>query len=117
MLRQLQSLVDVFESDEQLNHLDIEIDETCLSIEVVGGLRRYYETFELSYDSRSKRYDLMVNKPFCYGEMMTSVKLQRLLNQDIEFCIYPERIVFYMINLELDKMIEAVKFLLIIVDA
>lgn len=116
MHKQFQALIDVFESDEQLKHLEIEIDEVCNSIEVVGGLHRYYEIFELSYDSRSKRYDLMIDKPFCYGEMLTSVKLQRLLNHDVEFCIYPEHIVFYMVNLELDKLIETVKFLILVID-
>lgn len=117
MLKQLQVLVDAFESDEQLKHLEIEVDETCDSVEVVGGLHRYYETFELSYDERFKRYDLMINKPFRHVEMMTSVKLQRLINHDVEFCIYPDRIVFYMVNLEFDKMLEILKFLLIEVDA
>lgn len=116
MRKQFQSLIDVFESDEQLKHLQIEIDEVCNAIEVVGGLHRYYETFELSYDSRSKRYDLMINKPFSYGEMMTSVKLQRLLNHDVEFCIYPDHIVFLKVNIDLDKLIEIVKFLLIAID-
>ena len=116
MHKQFQALIDVFESDEQLKHLEIEIDEVCNAIEVVGGLHRYYETFELSCDKRTKRYDLMINKPFCYGEMLTSVKLQRLINHDIEFCIYPESIVFYMVNLELDKLIETVKFLILVID-
>ena len=75
MLKQLQVLVDAFESDEQLKHLEIEVDETCAAVEVVGGLRRYYEIFELSYDSRSKGYDLLINKPFNHGEMMTSVSI------------------------------------------
>lgn len=117
MLKQLQLLVDTFKSDEHLNHLEIEVDETCASVEVVKGLRRYYEIFELSYDSRSKRYDLLINKPFNHGEMMTSVSIRRLLNHDVEFCIYPDRIVFHMVNLEFDKMIEILKFLLIAVDA
>ena len=117
MLKQLQLLVDTFKSDEDLKHLDIEVDETCAAVEVVRGLRRCYEIFELSYDSRSKGYDLMIDKPFSHGEMMTSVKLQRLINHDVEFCIYPDRIVFYMVNLKFDKMIEILKFLLIAVDA
>lgn len=117
MLEQLQLLVDAFKSDEDLKHLEIEVDETCASVEVVGGLRRYYEIFELSYDSRSKRYDLLINKPFNRGETMTSVSIQRLLNHDVEFCIYPDRIVFYMVDLEFDKMIEILKFLLVAVDA
>ncbi len=116
MHKQLQALIDVFESDEQLKHLQIEIDEVCGSVEVVGGLHRYYEIFELSYDSRSQRYDLLINKPFNYGEMLTSVKLQRLLNHDVEFCIYPDHIVFCKVNIDLDKLIEIVKFLLIAVD-
>lgn len=117
MLKQLQVLVDAFESDEQLKHLEIEVDETCAAVEVVRDLRHYYEIFELSYDSRSKGYDLLINKPFSHGEMMTSVKLKRLINRDVEFCIYPDRIVFYMVNLEFDKMLEILKFLLIAVDA
>ena len=116
MHKQFQALIDVFESDEQLKHLEIEIDEVCNAIEVVGGLHRYYETFELSCDKRTKRYDLMINKPFCYGEMLTSMKLQRLLNHDVEFCIYPEHIVFLKVNVDLDKLIEIVKFLLIAID-
>ena len=117
MIKQLQALVDAFESDEQLKRLEIEVDETCSAVEVVGGLHRYYQTFELSYDSRFKGYDLLINKPFNHGEMMTSVKLKRLINRDVEFCIYPDRIVFYMVNLEFDKMLEILKFLLITVDA
>lgn len=116
MHKQLQALVDVFESDEQLKHLEIEIDEVCGSIEVVGGLHRYYEIFELSYDSRSKRYDLMIKKPFNYGETLTSAKLQRLLNHEVEFCIYRDHIVFLKVNIDLDNLIEIVKFLLIAVD-
>lgn len=117
MLKQLQVLVDAFESDEQLKHLEIDVDETCAAVEVVRGLHRYYETFELSYDSRSKGYDLLINKSFSHGEMMTSVKLKRLINRDVEFCIYPDHISFYMVNLEFDKMLEILKFLLITVDA
>lgn len=117
MLKQLQLLVDTFKSDEQLNHLEIEVDETCAAVEVVGGLHRCYEIFELSYDSRSKGYDLLINKPFNHGEMMTSVLIQRLLNHDVDFCIYPDHISFYMIDLEFEKLIEIVKFLLIAVDA
>ena len=116
MHEQLQALIDVFESDEQLKHLQIEIDEVCNAIEVVGGLHRYYEIFELSYDSRSKLYDLMIKKPFNYGETLTSAKLQRLLNHDVEFCIYRDHIVFLKVNIDLDKLIEIVKFLLIAVD-
>lgn len=55
MLKQLQDLVDVFKSDEDLKRLEIEIDETCASIEVVDGLHRCYETFELSCDSSNER--------------------------------------------------------------
>lgn len=117
MLKQLQVLVDAFKSDEDLKHLEIEVDETCASIEVVRGLRRYYELFELSYDSRSKRYDLMIIKPFNHGEMMTSESIQRLLNHDVEFCIYTDHISFHMVNLEFEKLIEILKFLLIAVDA
>ena len=117
MLKQLQLPVDTFESDEDLKHLDIEVDETCAAVEVVGGLHRYYEIFELSYDSRSKGYDLLINRPFNHGEMMTSVKLKRLMNHDVEFCIYPDHISFYMVNLEFEKLIKIVKFLLIAVDA
>ena len=98
MLKQLQVLVDAFESDEQLKHLEIDVDETCAAVEVVGGLHRYYEIFELSYDSRSKGYDLLINKPFSHSEMMTSVKLQRLINRDVEFCIYPDHVSFCMVN-------------------
>lgn len=116
MNKQFQALIDTLKSDEDLKHLELEIDETCASVEIVGGLHKYYETFELSCDKRTKRYDLMINKPFCYGEMLTSVKLQRLINHDIEFCIYPESIVFYMVNLELDKLIETVKFLILAID-
>lgn len=39
MNKQFQALIDVFESDEQLKHLEIEIDEVCNAIEVVGGLQ------------------------------------------------------------------------------
>ena len=117
MLKQLQLLVDTFKSDEDLKHLEIEVDETCDSVEVFSGLRRYYEIFELSYDRRSKRYDLLINKPFNRGETMTSVSIQRLLNHDVEFCIYPDRIVFHMVDLEFEKLIELVRFLLIAVDA
>ena len=117
MLKQLQLLVDTFKSDEDLKHLEIEVDETCDSVEVVKGLRRYYEIFELSYDPRSKGYDLLINKPFNHGEMMTSVSIQRLLTHDVEFCIYPDHIIFHMVNLEFEKLIEILKFLLIAVDA
>lgn len=116
MNKQFQALIDAIESDEQLKHLQIEIDEVCNAIEVVGGLHRYYEIFELSYDSRSKRYDLMIDKPFCYGEMLTSVKLQRLLNHEVEFCVYPDHIIFLKVSIDLDKLIEIVKFLLIAID-
>lgn len=119
MLKQLKLLVDTFKSDEDLKHLEIEVDETCAAVEVVRGLHRDYETFELSYDSRSKGYDLMIDKIFSHGEMMTSVKLQKkkLINQDVKFCIYPNRIVFYMVDLEFDKILDILKFLLIAIDA
>lgn len=116
MLKQLQDLVDVFKSDEDLKRLEIEIDETCASLEVVGGLHRYYETFELSCDSSNERFDLMIVKPFNYGEMMTSVSMQRLINNEVEFCIYPDRIVFYNVNVSLEELIRLLKFLLIAVD-
>lgn len=116
MHKQLQDLVDVFKSDEDLKHLEIEIDEVANSIEVVNGLHKYYETFELSCDTKTKRYDLLINKPFNHGEMMTSVSMQRLINNDVEFCIYPDRIVFYNVNVTLEKLIKLLKFLLIAVD-
>lgn len=116
MIKQLQDLVDVIESDEDLKHLEIEIDETCAAVEVVGGLHKYYETFELSCDTRTKRYDLLIEKPFNRGEMLTSVSMQRLINNEVEFCIYPEHIVFCKVNIDLDKLIEIVKFLLIAID-
>lgn len=59
----------------------------------------------------------MIDKLFSHGEMMTSVKLQKLINQDVEFCIYPDRIVFYMVDLEFDKILDILKFLLIAIDA
>lgn len=117
MIKQLQLLVDTFKSDDQLKHLKIEIDEVCASIEVVDGLNRYYEIFEISYDSRSDGYDLLIEKSFSYGEMMKSVEMKRLIENEVEFCIYPDRIVFYMVNLEFDKLIQLLKFLLIAVDA
>lgn len=116
MIKQLQDLVDVLKSDEDLKHLQIEIDETCASVEIVDGLHKYYETFELSCDSKTKRYDLLINKPFNHGEMMTSVSLQRLINNEVEFCIYPDRIVFYNVNVSLKKLIRLLKLLLIAVD-
>ena len=116
MIKQLQDLVDTLQSDDQLNHLEIEIDEVCASITVIGGLKRYYEIFELSYDSRSERYDLLIEKPFSYGEMMKSVEMKRLIENDIEFCIYPDRIVFYNVNVTLEKLIRLLTFLLIAVD-
>lgn len=116
MIKQLQDLVDVLKSNEDLKHLQIEIDETCASLEVVGCLHRYYETFELSCDSSNERFDLMIVKPFSHGEMMTSVSMQRLIDNEVEFCIYPDRIVFYNVNVTLDKLIRLLKFLLIAVD-
>ena len=116
MLKQLQDLVDVFSSDDQLKHLKIEIDEVCASVEVIDGLRRYYEIFELTYDSRFERYDLLIEKPFSYGEMIKSVEMKSLIENDVEFCIYPDRIVFHMVNLEFNKLIEILKFLLLTVD-
>ena len=47
---------------------------------------------------------------------MTSVSMQRLINHEVEFCIYPDRIVFYNVNVTLEKLIKLVKFLLIAVD-
>lgn len=116
MIKQLQDLVDVLKSDEDLNHLEIEIDETCAAVEVVDGLHKYYETFELSCDTRTKRYDLLIEKPFNRGEMMTSVSMKRLINNEVEFCIYTDRIVFYDVNVSLEKLIRLLKFLLIVVD-
>ena len=116
MLKQLQDLVNTLQSDEDLKHLEIKIDEVCASISVVDGLRRYYEIFELSYDSRSERYDLLIEKPFSYGEMMKSIEMKRLIENDIEFCIYPDRIAFYNVNVTLEKLIRLLKFLLIVVD-
>lgn len=116
MTKQLQDLVDVLKSDEDLKHLQIEIDETCASVEVVGGLHKYYETFELSCDTKTKRYDLLIEKPFNHGEMMTSVSMKRLIDNEVEFCVYPDRIVFYNVNVTLEKLIKLVKFLLITVD-
>ena len=116
MIKMLQDLVDVLKSDEDLKHLQIEIDETCSAVEVVGGLHKYYETFELSCDLKVKRYDLLIEKPFNRGEMMTSVSMQRLINNNVEFCVYPDRIVFYNVNVTLEKLIKLVKFLLITVD-
>lgn len=98
MIKQLQDLVDVLKSDEDLKHLELKLDETCASVEVVGGLHKYYETFELSRDSKVKRYDLLINKPFNCGEMMTSVSMKRLIDNEVEFCIYTDRIVFYNVN-------------------
>lgn len=116
MIKQLQDLVDVFKSDEDLKRLEIEIDETCASIEVVDGLHRYYETFELSCDSSNEKFDLTIVKPFNYGEMMTSVSMRRLIENEVEFCIYPDRIVFYNVNVTLEKLIRLLKFLLVAVD-
>lgn len=116
MNKQFQALIDTLKSDEDLKHLELEIDETCASVEIVGGLHKYYETFELSCDSRVKRYDLLINKPFNHGEMMTSVSMQRLINNEVEFCIYPDRIVFYNVNVSLEKLIRLLKFFLIAVD-
>ena len=116
MIKQLQDLVDVFKSDEDLKHLEIEIDETCASVEIVSGLHKYYETFELSCDSSNERFDLMIVKPFSHGEMMTSVSMQRLINNEVEFCIYPDRIVFYNVNVSLEELIRLLKFLLVAVD-
>lgn len=116
MIKQLQDLVDVLKSDEDLKHLELELDETCASVEVVGGLHKYYETFELSCDSKVKRYDLLIDKPFNHGEMMTSVSMKRLIDNEVEFCIYTDRIVFYNVNVTLEKLIRLLKFLLIAVD-
>lgn len=116
MLKQLQDLVDTLQSDKDLKRLEIEIDETCASIEVVDGPHRYYETFELSCDSSNDRFDLTIVKPFNCGEMMTSVSMQRLINNEVEFCIYPDRIVFYNVNISLEELIRLLKFLLIAVD-
>ena len=46
MHKQLQDLVDVFRSDEDLKHLEIEIDEVANYIDVIGGLHKYYETLK-----------------------------------------------------------------------
>lgn len=116
MLKQLQDLVDTLQSDEDLKYLEIEIDETCASLEVVSGLHRYYETFELSCDSSNERFDLMIVKPFSRNEMMTSVSMRRLIENEVEFCIYPDRIVFYNVNVTLEKLIRLLKFLLVAVD-
>lgn len=116
MIKQLQDLVDMLKSDEDLKHLELEIDETCASVEIVGGLHKYYETFELSCDTKTKRYDLLIEKPFNRGEMMTSVSMQRLINNEVDFCIYRDRIVFYNVNVSLEKLIRLMKFLLIAVD-
>ncbi len=116
MLKQLQDLIDTLQSDEDLKHLGIEIDEVCASVEIVGGLHRYYEIFELSCDSSNEKFDLMIVKPFNYGETMTSVSMQRLINNEVEFCIYPDRIVFYNVNVSLEKLIRLLKFLLVAVD-
>lgn len=116
MIKQLQDLVDVLKSDEDLKHLELELDETCASVEIVGGLHKYYETFELSCDSKVKRYNLLIDKPFNHGEMMTSVSMKRLIDNEVEFCIYPDRIVFYNVNVTLEKLIRLLKFLLIAVD-
>lgn len=116
MLKQLQDLVDTLQSDEDLKHLEIEIDETCASVEIVSGLNKYYETFELSCDSSNEKFDLMIVKPFSHGEMMTSVSMRRLIENEVEFCIYLDRIVFYNVNVSLEKLIRLLKFLLIAVD-
>ena len=116
MLKQLKALIDTLKSDEDLKHLELEIDETCASVEIVSGLHKYYETFELSCDTKVKRYDLLIEKPFNHGEMMTSVSMQRLINNDVEFCIYPDRIVFYNVDVSLEKLIRLLKFLLVAVD-
>ena len=116
MNKQFQALIDALKSDEDLKHLELEIDETCASVEIVGGLHKYYETFELSCDFKVKRYDLLINKPFNHGEMMTSVSMQRLINNEVEFCIYPDHIVFYNVNVSLEKLIRLLKFFLIAVD-
>ena len=116
MIKMLQDLVDTLQSDDDLKHLQIEIDEDVCSIDVVGGLHKYYETFELSCDLKVKRYDLSIEKPFNHGEMMTSLSIQRFINNEVEFCIYPDRIVFYNVNVTLEKLIRLVKFLLIAVD-
>ena len=116
MIKQLQDLVDVLKSDEDLKHLQIEIDETYASVKIVGGLHKYCETFELSCDTKTKRYDLLIEKPFNHGEMMTSVSMKRLINNEVEFCVYPDRIVFYDVNVTLEKLIRLLKFLLIAVD-
>lgn len=116
MIKMLQDLVDTLQSDEDLKHLELKLDETCASVEVVGSLHKYYETFELSCDLKVKRYDLLIEKPFNHGEMMTSVSMQRLINNNVEFRVYPDRIVFYNVNVSLEKLIKLVKFLLITVD-
>lgn len=116
MIKQLQDLVDVLKSDEDLKHLEIEVNKVANYIDVVGGLHKYYETFELSCDLKVRRYDLLIEKPFNHGEMMTSVSMQRLINNEVEFCIYPDRIVFCNVNVTLEKLIKLVKFLLIAVD-
>lgn len=116
MLKQLQDLVDVLKSNEDLKHLEIEIDETCASVEIISGLNKYYETFELSCDSSNEKFDLMIVKPFSHGEMMTSVSMRRLIENEVEFCIYPDRIVFYNVNVTLEKLIRLLKFLLVAVD-
>ena len=116
MIKQLQDLVDTLQSDEDLKHLEIEIDETCASVEIIGGLHKYYETFELSCDTKTKRYDLLIEKPFNHGEIMTSASMQRLIDHEVEFCIYTDRIVFYNVNVSLEKLIRLLKFLLIAVD-
>lgn len=116
MLKQLQDLIDVLKSDKDFKHLKIEIDEVCASVEIVGGLHKYYETFEISCDTKVKRYDLLIDKPFNHCEMMTSVSMQRLISDEVEFCIYLDRIVFYNVNVTLEKLIRLLKFLLIAVD-
>ena len=116
MIKLIQDLVNVLKSDEDLKHLKLEIDETCASVEIVSGLHKYYETFELSCDSKVKRYDLLIDKLFNHGEMMTSVSMQRLIDNEVEFCIYPDRIVFYNVNVTLEKLIRLLKFSLIAVD-
>lgn len=116
MIELLQDLVYTLQSDEDLKHLEIEIDETCASVEIIGGLHKSYETFELSCDLKVKRYDLLIDKPFNHGEMMTSVSMQRLIDNEVEFCIYSDHIVFYNVNVTLEKLIRLVKFLLIAVD-
>lgn len=116
MIKQLQDLVNTLQSDEDLKHLQIEIDETCASVEIVSGLNKYYETFELSCDSSNERFDLTIVKPFSRGEMMTSVSMRRLIENEVEFCIYPDRIVLYNVNVTLEKLIRLLKFLLVAVD-